>query len=106
MPRMHIYDNVNYAHYLPVYWSMLKNLDEDITAHMKAGYFSFSLTGKPFSGLPPDQTIEIKMNRRSKMKRGWTKFTQNSRSDRKSYIDREKRPCCFGKPEREYTRAL
>ena len=75
MPWMHMYDNVNYARYLPVCWSMLKSLDEDIAAHTKAGYFSFSLTCKLFSSLPPDQTIEIKMNRSSKIKEGWTKFT-------------------------------
>ena len=42
------------------------------------GHFSFSVTGKPFCALPPRQIIEMKMNRGSKTKAGWIKFTHNS----------------------------
>ena len=41
---------------------------------MKLSYpqiFSQSLTGNPYSAIPPDMWIEITINRSSKLKSGW-----------------------------------
>ena len=64
---MSAYDGMHYGRYLPLYWSSIKGLPADKASFMKAGMFTASLTGKPFSGLPYDQWIEVTMNKGSKM---------------------------------------
>ena len=58
--------------------SNMKCLGDTVKSYMNDGHFSFSVTGKLFSALPPDQIIEIEMNSGSKPKAGWIKFTHNS----------------------------
>ena len=77
MPWMSAYDSLHYGRYLPLYWSMMKQLPAERASFMKAGMFTASITGKPFSSLPFDQWIEMTMNKGSKMKGGWIGITQN-----------------------------
>ena len=55
----------------------MKGLPAGKVSFMKAGMFTASLTGKPFSGSPYDQWIERTMNKVSKMKGGWIGITQD-----------------------------
>lgn len=77
MPWMSAYDSMHYGRYLPLYWSMMKNLPEERAKYMKEGMLTASITGKPFSSIPFDQWIEMTMNKGSKMKGGWIGITQN-----------------------------
>lgn len=56
----------------------MNNLSSSEKTHMSSVY-SISLTGKNFSGLPPDQVMEMTMNKESKNRRGggWIGFTKN-----------------------------
>ena len=77
LPWMAVYDNLHYSRYLSIYWSMMKNLNDEVSNHMKQGLFSASLSGLPFSAIPYDQWIEVTMNKGSKMKGGWSGITKN-----------------------------
>ena len=77
LPWMIIYDNVHYSRYLTLYWASMKSLNEADTKWMADGNFSFSLTGRPYSSIPPDQTIEMCMNKDSKTQGGWIGITKN-----------------------------
>ena len=55
----------------------MKGLTTDKTYFTKAGMFTASLTGKPFSGLSYEQWIEMTMKKGSKMKGEWIGITQN-----------------------------
>ena len=74
---MIVYDNVHYSRYLTLYWASMKSLNEADTKWTADGNFSFSLTGRPYSSIPPDQTIEMCMNKDSKIKGGWIGITKN-----------------------------
>ena len=77
MPWMSAYDSMHYGCYLPLHWSSLKGLPADQASFLKAGMFTASLTGKPFSASSYEQWIEMTMNKGSKMKGGWIGITQN-----------------------------
>ena len=77
LPWMIIYDNEHYSRYLTLYWARMKSLNKADTKWMAYGHFSFSLTGRPYSSIPPDQTIEMCMNKESKIKGGWIGITKN-----------------------------
>ena len=70
LPWMASYNNIHYTRYLPVYWSSMKSLPDAQRQWMMDGNFSFSLTGKPFTCIPPDQVIEMTMNKGSKLMSG------------------------------------
>ena len=77
LPWMAIYDSIHYARYLPLYWSTMRSLGDEETRWMMEGNFAFSLTGRPYACLPSDQTIEMTMNKGSKIKGGWIGITNN-----------------------------
>ena len=77
LPWMASYNNIHYSRYLPVYWASMKNLSDSQREWMRDSNFSFSLTGKPFTCIPPDQVIEMTMNKGSKGKGGWIGITKN-----------------------------
>ena len=66
--------------WMPLHWSSIGGLPADKASFIKAGMFTASLTGKPFSCLPYDQWIEMTMNKGSKMKGGWIGITQNEKA--------------------------
>ena len=78
LPLLAAYENINYVRYLSLYLWRMANLSEKDKMHMSRLY-SVSLSGKYYSGLPPDQVIEMIMNKQSKNRRsgGWIAFTKN-----------------------------
>lgn len=78
LPLLAAYGNINYLRYLSLYYWRTSTLTEDEKLHM-ASIYSFSLTGKSYSKLPPDQVIEMTMNKQSKNRRsgGWVAFSKN-----------------------------
>ena len=55
----------------------MKSLNEADTKWTADGNFSFSLTSRPYSSIPPGQTIEMCMNKDSKIKGGRIGITKN-----------------------------
>ena len=74
---MSAYDSMHYGRYLPL---SMEGIPADKASFIKAGIFTASLTGKPFSGLPYDQWIEMIIKKVSKMKGGWIGITQNGKA--------------------------
>lgn len=68
LPLLAAYGNINYLRYQSLYYWRMSTLPEDKKIHM-ASICSFSLTGKSYSKLAPDQVIEITMNKQSKIRR-------------------------------------
>ena len=75
---MAAYGKVHYLRFLAIYYWQMMTLADDDKGHMSKIY-SFSLSGKNYSKLPPDQVIEMTMNKQSKNRRsgGWAGFTKN-----------------------------
>ncbi|XP_063222022.1 uncharacterized protein LOC134530774 isoform X1 [Bacillus rossius redtenbacheri] len=78
LPLLASYGNINYLRFLSLYYWRMSNLTDNEKKHM-ASIYSFSLTGKSYSKLPPDQVIEMTMNKQSKNRRsgGWVGFSKN-----------------------------
>ena len=78
MPWLLMYDNVHYGRYLPIFWIDMATLPEEWDKFMPE-IFSQSMTGNPYSAIPPDLWIECTMNRGSKLKAGWNHLLKNER---------------------------
>ena len=77
LPLMAAYGNVHYLGFLAIYYWQMMTLADDDKDHMSKIY-SFSLSGKTYSKLPPDQVVEMTMNKQSRNRRsaGWVGFTK------------------------------
>ena len=79
LPWLKIYDNDKYSRWLVEFWLEINTLPEEKERYMKEGLFAQSMTGKPYSCLPPDLWIEMTMNKGSKMKAGWKRILKNEK---------------------------
>ena len=75
-PWLQIYNKIHYGKWLPNFWTDISNLSEEIDQYMPS-IFAHSITGKPYSSLPTDLWIEMKMNKGPKMKAGWQRILGN-----------------------------
>ena len=73
---MQIFDKIHYGKWFPNFWADVSNLSEEIDQYMSS-IFVHSITGKPYSSLPTDLWIEMKMNKGPKMKAGWQRILGN-----------------------------
>lgn len=73
LPLLAAYGNKNYLSYVSLYYWRIFTLTEVEKKKMESIY-SFLLTGRIFTKLPPDQVIEMTINRRSG---GWVGFSKN-----------------------------
>ena len=78
IPWMLLYDNTNYARWLPVYWLDMVTLPESYLQYMP-DIFSQSMTGNAYSAIPPDLWIECTMNKNSKLKAGWKRLLKDDK---------------------------
>ena len=78
MPWLVIYDQTNYARWLPDFWAKLLSLDNEQKQFFSSS-FAQSMTGKPYSSIPWDMWIEMTMNKGSKMKAGWLSILRNEK---------------------------
>ena len=78
IPWMLIYDNIHYGRWLPVFYADMCSIPADWEKFMPE-IFSQSMTGNPYSALPPDLWIECTMNRGSKLKAGWKYLLKNEK---------------------------
>ena len=76
IPWLQIHGKIHYGEWLPNFWSDISNLTEEIDQYMPS-IFAHSITGKPYSSLPTDLWIEMKMNKGPKMKAGWQRILGN-----------------------------
>ena len=78
MPWLVVYDQTNYAHWLPDFWAKLSSLNTEQKQFFSSN-FAQSMTGKPYSSIPWDMWIEMTMNMGSKMKAGWLSILRNEK---------------------------
>ena len=79
MPWMVIYDNANYGRWLPLFWADMSNISTE-HSDLISTIFSQSMTGNPYSNIPPDLWIECTMNKGSKLKSGWKRLLKNEKA--------------------------
>ena len=78
MPCLVVYDQTNYARWLPDFWAKLSSLNTEQKQFFSSS-FAQSMTGKPYSSIPWDMWIEMTMNKGSKMKAGWLSILRNEK---------------------------
>ena len=78
MPWLVVYDQTNYARWLPDFWAKLSSLNTEQKQFFSSSFAQF-MTGKPYSSIPCDMWIEMTMNKGSKMKAGWLSILRNEK---------------------------
>ena len=78
VPWLTIYDNNQYSCWLPYFGSVLKNLLMDRENFSEENY-AHSLTGNPYSGMSLHITIEVIMNKGSKLRSNWLSILKNEK---------------------------
>ena len=78
MPWLVVYDQTNYARWLPDFWAKLYSLNTEQKQFFSSS-FAQSMTGKPYSSNPRDMWIGMTMIKGSKMKAGWLSILRNEK---------------------------
>ena len=76
IPWLQIFDKTHYGKWLSNFWANISNLSGEIDQYISS-IFAHSITGKPYSSLPTDLWIEMKMNKGPKMKAEWQRILGN-----------------------------
>lgn len=100
IPWCFAYDKVNYARYLPAYYTeMMKLPTEHPQVHQSFmdGNFSVQLsTNNTFGRIPVDQTIEVTVNKDTQTPGGTSHFSLKSAAVKRYYITAEHRSAFLG----------
>ena len=94
IPWCFAYDKINYARYLPAYYSdmlSLENKHPDVYEAFVQGNFSVQLSKNCFSKIPVDQSIEMTINKDTQTPGGTTKFSLRSSAVKRYYMTAEHR---------------